>query len=111
MKLQIATALTLLSLTLAMPAPEPENPMPAPIAVPIENENGARDIRPEALGLEKRNAVHCDIVNTNSAFVNRRSGPSLSASVVGRVPRNTGHTFYCYKKGDCYNGNWLVLPR
>ncbi|OJJ05774.1 hypothetical protein ASPVEDRAFT_45271 [Aspergillus versicolor CBS 583.65] len=107
MNLQLATALTFLTLALAMPAPEaePENPMPVPIANPIENENEPRDIRPAALGLEKRARVSCKIVNTDSAAVNCRYKPSLSSSVIARIPRGSTHTFYCYKRGDCYNGN------
>lgn len=112
MKLQLATALTFLTLALAMPAPEaePENPMPVPIANPIKNENEPRNIRPAALGLEKRARVSCKIVNTDSTAVNCRYKPSLSSSVIARIPRGSTHTFYCYKRGDCYNGNWLVLP-
>lgn len=111
MKFQLATVLTLLPLALAIPAPaseaEPEKPIPIPELTDSKNE--AQDIRPAALGLEKRATVSCKIVNTDSASVNCRYKPSLTSSVIARLPKGSTHSFYCYKKGDCYNGNWLVL--
>lgn len=111
MKSQLATVLTLLLPALAIPAPapepEPENPMRIP--EPTDSKNEAQDIRPAALGLEKRATVSCKIVNTDSTSVNCRYKPSLTSSVIARLPKGSTHSFYCYKKGDCYNGNWLVL--
>ncbi|KAL4914822.1 hypothetical protein BDW62DRAFT_204187 [Aspergillus aurantiobrunneus] len=112
MKLQLAAALLLFPLALAMPAPEAA-PEAAAMAepVPIEEtmveaiEVEARDIRPAALGLEKRANVSCKIVNSNSDAVNCRSGPSLSSSIVAHAVVGSTYTFSCYKSGDCYEGN------
>ncbi|OJJ57407.1 hypothetical protein ASPSYDRAFT_133441 [Aspergillus sydowii CBS 593.65] len=104
MKFQLATVLTLLlPLALAMPAPEaePENPMPVPELI----DDGPQDTSPQALGLEKRSTVRCKIVKSSSASVNCRTGPGFSYPVLARAVTGSTHSFYCYKSGDCYNGN------
>ena len=108
MKFQFATILTLLlPLALAMPAPEaePDSHMPVPELI----DDGPQDTSPQALGLEKRSPVRCKIVKSSSASVNCRTGPGFSYPVLARAVTGSTHTFYCYKSGDCYNGNWLVF--
>ncbi|KAF9885031.1 hypothetical protein FE257_000762 [Aspergillus nanangensis] len=96
MKFQLTTLAGLLLplLTLATPTPEPAD-------VPFE----VRDASPEALGLTKRSATLCKIVNTGSASVNCRTGPGFDYPASFGVGPGKSYSFSCYKTGDCYEGN------
>ena len=64
-----------------------------------------RDTSPEALGLAKRDQVNCKIINV-SKYANCRSGPGTKDEVRHRATAGSTYLFDCYKKGECYQGNW-----
>ncbi|KAF9468188.1 hypothetical protein BDZ94DRAFT_1247408 [Collybia nuda] len=59
----------------------------------------------ESARLFKRATVTCAIVNTDSTSVNCRSGPGTGYSIVNHLTAGSVHSFTCYKKGECYEGN------
>ncbi|KAL2834778.1 hypothetical protein BJY01DRAFT_252858 [Aspergillus pseudoustus] len=118
MKLQLTTlaALLLPLAAMGMPNPNPEAAAaPAAAAEPapevgveiIDLPLDTRDISPEAIGLEKRSNAVCKIVNSSSSSVKCRKGPGFSYGVEAYVIPGHSYAFDCYKKGSCYNGNWI----
>lgn len=57
---------------------------------------------------DKRAVELCSIINV-STYVNCRSGPGTSYSVVTTL--NEGEEWYysCYEPGTCVDGNWYVI--
>lgn len=64
----------------------------------------------EAVGLMPRSRVDCKIVNDNGEGgwgVKCRDKPDFSGKIVyDGLDNGEIYTFSCYKKGDCYEGNW-----
>jgi hypothetical protein len=55
-----------------------------------------------------RSPQSCAIVS-NDGTVNCRTGPGYDYDANYTVNDGDIYVFQCYKRGDCYNGNWSVL--
>jgi uncharacterized protein YgiM (DUF1202 family) len=108
MKFQATLAAILLPLV-ALAAPAAEAAAGVAQSIPVAKAQSAR----RATGLDelsKRSSVPCEIVNSDSAQVNCRSGPGTQFTVVGYVTTGDTYTFHCYESGSCYEDNWCVCP-
>lgn len=108
MKYQLITLAGLLLPLTALAAPTAEDA--TALADVVDARPKAQDTSPEALGLEKRAYKSCYIINSDSKRVNCRTGPGFSypnhPSESVYIEVGNAYYFTCYKKGDCYQGNW-----
>lgn len=107
MKFQLTALVGLLLPLLTLAAPTAEDT--TTLADAIDARSEAQDNSPEALGLEARKVTTCIIINSDSKRVNCRKGPGFSYPDIGEsvyIEVGNAYPFGCYKKGDCYQGNW-----
>lgn len=98
----IFTFLLLPFAVLANPVPEALNEL-SQSAIEEGDVNLSVAIQPS--DLFKRSTQYCSIVNV-STYVNCRTGPGTKYKAIATAHKGDKYYFFCYKKGECIEGNW-----